>query len=103
MSLYYVQKLLYQLNRDSAIRRRFSEDRQGLLGEYLLTDEERRAFEEGDIGLLYVMGVNGQLRMHYSALLGQTWDEYIAAMKEGVRKHGAVREGLYTLLEDRTR
>ena len=25
---------------------------------------------EGDIGLLYVMGVNGQILMHFSARLG---------------------------------
>ena len=103
MSLYYVQKLLYQLNRDPAVRRRFSDDRAELLDEYELTDEERRAIEDGDIGLLYVMGVNGQILMHYSALIGQSWDEYIAAIKEGVKKHGPVREGLYTLLEDRVR
>jgi hypothetical protein len=101
MSLYYVQKLLFQLNRDAHVRRRFAEDRDALLGEYQLTDEERAAIVDGDIGLLYVLGVNGQLLMHYSALIGQEWDEYIAAMKEGVRKHGPVREGLYTLREDR--
>ena len=32
------------------------------------------------------MGVNGQILMHYSALIGQKWDEYIAAMKQGVRE-----------------
>jgi len=101
MSLYYVQKLLYQLNRDPHIRERFAADRDDLLGEYELTVEERRAIADGDIGLLYVMGVNGQLLMHYSALLGQEWDEYIAAMRKGVRVHGPVRGGLYTLLEDR--
>lgn len=103
MSLYYVQKLLYQLNRDPAVRRRFAEERSQLLEEYRLTDEERRAIVDGDIGLLYVLGVNGQLLMHYAALLGQSWDEYIEAMKDGVRRHGPVREGLYTLLEDRGR
>jgi hypothetical protein len=101
MSLYYVQKLLYQLNRDAAVRRRFEADRESLLGEYEFTDEERKAIVDGDIGLLYVMGVNGQLLMHYSALLGQEWDEYIDAMREGVKTHGPVRGGLYTLLEDR--
>src|SRR5690606_15327221 len=101
MSLYYVQKLLYQLNRDPHVRSRFETDMPGLLAEYRLTDEERRAIMEGDIGLLYVMGVNGQILMHYSALLGQSWDEYIAAMKEGVRKHGPVRQGLYSLLAHR--
>ena len=101
MSLYYVQKLLYQLNRDPAVRRRFADSREEVLAEYPLTDEERGAILDGDIGLLYVMGVNGQILMHYSALIGQKWDEYISSMKEGVRKHGPVRAGLYSLLQDR--
>ena len=101
MSLYYVQKLLYQLNRDPAVRARFGTDRDGLLGEYTLTDEERQAIADGDIGLLYVMGVNGQILMHYAALLGQPWDVYIEAMREGVRRHGPVRAGLYSMLRDR--
>lgn len=101
MSLYYVQKLLYHLNRDPRVRARFEQDRDAVLGEYDLTDEERTAIVEGDIGRLYHFGVNGQILMHYSALIGQSWDEYIAAMKEGVRVHGPVREGLYTMLEDR--
>jgi hypothetical protein len=101
MSLYYVQKLLYQLNRDPAVRKRFEADRDALLDEYELTPEEHGALAEGDVGLLYVMGVNGQILMHYAALLGQPWDTYINAMREGVRKHGPVRAGLYSMLEDR--
>jgi len=103
MSLYYVQKLLYQLNRDPSVRKRFDDDRNRLLDDYELTAEEREAIEGGDIGLLYVMGVNGQILMHYAALLGQPWDVYIAAMRDGVRKHGPVRGGLYTMLKDRQR
>lgn len=103
MSLYHVQKLLYQLNRDPHVRRRFERDLPSLLEEYRLTDEERRAVVDGDIGLLYVMGVNGQILMHYAALLGLEWDEYIEAMKQGVERHGPVRAGLYTMLEDRER
>ena len=102
MSLYYVQKLLYQLNRDEAVRTRFESDRDALMREYRLTDEERRAIADGDIGLLYVMGVNGQILMHYAALIGQEWDEYIEAMRQGVRTHGPVRAGLYSLLRDRS-
>jgi hypothetical protein len=101
MSLYYVQKLLYQLNRDPHVRERFAKDRDHLLAEYDLTSEEHAAIVEGDIGLLYVMGVNGQILMHYAALIGQEWDEYIAAMRAGVEKHGPVREGLYSMLKDR--
>ena len=101
MSLYYVQKLLYQLNRDPSVRKRFDNDRTTLLDDYELTTEERIAIETGDVGLLYVMGVNGQILMHYAALLGQPWDVYIAAMREGVSKHGPVRAGLYSMLKDR--
>ena len=101
MSLYYVQKLLYQLNRDPLVRKRFDTDKAALLDEYELSSEERAALENGDVGLLYVMGVNGQILMHYAALLGQPWDVYIAALRDGVRKHGPVRAGLYSMLKDR--
>ena len=99
MSLYCIQKLLYQLNRDPYTRQRYHDNFESLLEEYELTKEELGAIREGDIGLLYVMGVNGQILMHYSALIGQEWDEYIHAMKEGVKSHGPVRAGIYTLLE----
>lgn len=95
MSLYQVQKLIYQLNRDPEERRRFSTDSQGLLAGYELTAEELTAINKPDIGLLYVMGVNGQLLMHYAALRGFEWDAYIAAMRAGVELHGPVRTGLY--------
>ena len=96
MSLYYVQKLLYNLNRDAQVRRRFDDDFEGLLADYDLTDEEREALIEGNIGLLYVMGVNGQILMHYAALRQYAWDEYVAAMREGLARYGEVRHGLYT-------
>ena len=102
MSLYAVQKLIYQLNREPAIRRRYDEDFEALLAEYELSDEELKAFRESDIGLLYVMGVNGQLLMHYAALRGFEWNAYIEAMREGERKYGPVRSGLYTRAEGRS-
>lgn len=101
MSLYSVQKLLYELNRDPRVRERFEREQDALLDDYRLSDEERRAIVDGDIGLLYVMGVNGQILMHYAAMIGQAWDEYLEAMRAGVRRHGPVRAGLYSLLRDR--
>ena len=100
MSLYYVQKLLYELNRDPLIRERFREDADKLLGQYELTKEEREAIKQPDIGLLYVIGVNGQLLMHYAAMCNFEWDAYIEAMREGVRKHGPVRAGIYAMVEE---
>ncbi len=99
VSLYYVQKLIYQLNRDMRVRERFGTDREALLKEYELTQEELEAIRMPDIGKLFVLGVNGQLLMHYAALHRYPWANYIQAMRDGVTKYGKVREGLYTMLE----
>ena len=97
MSLYATQKLLYHLNRDAAVQTRFRSDLAGLLGDYALDDEERAAIFDGDIGKLYVLGANGQLLMHFAALLGMPWADYIEAMRQGVRDHGPVRAGIYAM------
>jgi hypothetical protein len=97
MSLYQVQKFLYVLNRDPDVQKQCREDPGPLLDAYDLTDEERRALMEGDIGLLYVLGVNGQILMHYAAFLGIEWFNYLDMMREGVRRHGPVRAGVYAM------
>ncbi len=97
MSLYQVQKFLYHLNREPAVQRRFRDDLACLLGDYALTDEERQAILEGDIGRLYVLGANGQLLMHYAAVLGMPWADYLQSMRDGVRRHGPVRAGIYAM------
>jgi hypothetical protein len=102
MSLYYLQKLLYQLNREPQVRRRYDTDLAGLLSEYKLNEEELRAINTGDIGLLYVLGVNGQLLMHFAAQIGYEWNEYLEAMREGERTHGPVRAGLYKRAEQQS-
>ena len=93
MSLYQVQKLLYELNRDSDLQKEYASDEEQVLARFRLTEEERYALTKPDIGLLYVLGVNGQILMHYAALKGYAWPEYIQAMRDGLEKHGAVREG----------
>ncbi len=97
MSLYGTQKFLYHLNRDAKVQERYKADRDALLAEYELTDEERDAIDRGDIGLIYVLGANGQLLMHFAAYLGMPWPDYIQAMRDGVAKHGPVRAGVYTM------
>ena len=73
MSLYALQKFVFHLNRDRDLQARFNADRAGALSAYDLTDEERNAVIGGDVGLLYVLGVNGQLLMHFAALEGMPW------------------------------
>jgi len=95
VSLYQLQKLLYQLNRDPHTRTRFEADRGALLSDYELSDEEEAAIRSDDVGLLYVLGVNGQILMHYAAMCGYEWQEYLQAMRDGLERHGPVRRGLY--------
>jgi hypothetical protein len=100
MSLYSLQKLLYQLNRDPEARARFKADSAAYAQPFELTPEEMQAVLDSDIGLLYVLGVNGQILMHYAAMRGLEWSAYIEAMREGVRRHGPVRAGIYAMVED---
>lgn len=100
MSLYGMQKFLYAMNREASLQQRYREggaSRDALLAEYELNDEERGAIRDGDIGKLYVLGCNGQLLMHFAPLLGIPWAEYLEAMREGVRKYGPVRAGIYAM------
>lgn len=95
MSLYALQKLLYELNRDSAVQAAFAADRETVIARYRLSDEEAEAMRCDDIGKLYILGVNGQILMHFAAWRGLAWDEYIQAMKDALAQHGQVRGGIY--------
>ncbi|MFQ5556532.1 MAG: aromatic ring-opening dioxygenase subunit LigA [Acidimicrobiales bacterium] len=97
MSLYQVQKLLYELNRDPRVQQAYSADRHAVLADYDLDDEEARAVSEPDIGLLYHLGVNGQILMHFAAFHGIEWADYLELMREGVDTYGPVRAGVYAI------
>jgi len=99
MSLYKLQKLIYELNRDPRVQDAFAADPEALLSEYRLSDEEAEAIRADDIGKLYILGVNGQILMHFAAWRGFAWDEYIQAMKDALAEHGQVRAGIYAAVE----
>ena len=99
MSLYALQKLLYELNRDRAVQDSYLADREAVLGRYRLSEEEADALRGDDIGKLYILGVNGQILMHFAAWRGLGWDDYIQAMKDGLAQHGQVRGGLYAAVD----
>jgi len=92
-----MQKFLFDVNRDHELQEGFRANAPAVLDRYSLSDEERRAIETGDIGLIYVLGANGQLLMHFAALLRMPWADYIAAMRAGVSRHGPVRAGVYAM------
>jgi Aromatic-ring-opening dioxygenase LigAB, LigA subunit len=97
MSLYQLQKFLYDLNREPRVQQEYRSVPGEVLARYELTDEERAALEAGDIGLIYVLGANGQLLMHFAALRGMPWTEYLQAMRDGVTRYGPVRAGIYAM------
>ena len=99
MSLYTLQKLFYELNRDPGVQEAFTADREALLARYKLSEEEADAVRSDDIGKLYILGVNGQILMHFAAWRGFAWDEYIQAMKDALAKHGQVRGGIYAAVD----
>jgi hypothetical protein len=107
VSLYYVQKYLYQLNRDPAVQDAYRSDPVAAVTSFVrdgqvatLTDEEIVALTAPDIGLLYHLGVNGQILMHFAAFHGIEWTDYLQRMRQGLRDHGPVREGVYALTTD---
>jgi Aromatic-ring-opening dioxygenase LigAB, LigA subunit len=102
MSLYAVQKFLFQLNRSEALQQAYLADRRGELAQlelagYDLTDEETRALVEPDIGLLFHLGVNGQILMHFAAFHQIEWSDYLQRMRDGITTYGPVREGVYAM------
>ena len=97
MSLYYVQKFLYELNRDVAKQQAYLADRSASLAGFDLTDEEHEALTTPDIGLLFHLGVNGQILMHFGALHHIAWADYLQLMRDGIEEHGPVREGVYAV------
>ncbi|MGE0141479.1 MAG: aromatic ring-opening dioxygenase subunit LigA [Ilumatobacteraceae bacterium] len=97
MSLYQTQKFLYQLNRDPRLQESYRADRLAAMEQFDLSDDERRALAEPDIGLLFHLGVNGQILMHFAALHGIEWSNYLQLMRDGIDQHGPVREGVYAM------
>jgi hypothetical protein len=97
MSLYQLSKLLFQLNRDEEFKARFKSDATGAIAAWPLDEQERQAVLQPDIGLLYVLGVNGQILMHFAAFCGVEWSDYLQRMRDGVKVHGPVRAGIYAL------
>lgn len=97
MSLYTLSKALYTLNRDASAKAEFKSDPAAFVNRFALDDEERAAMLEHDVGKLYVLGVNGQILMHFAALCGIGWSDYLQRMRDGVKRYGPVRAGLYAM------
>jgi len=95
MSLYYIQKFLFEINRSPELQAECLSDPKECLSAYELTEEEVAALSRPDIGMLYHLGVNGQILMHFAAFHKIEWSRYLELMREGLAKHGPIRAGVY--------
>ena len=85
VSLYQVQKLLFHVNRDRELRARFLGERELMVREYDLTEDERRAVLDTDFHALYRMGVHSLLLGPLAAALGVSFPDYLALIREAQR------------------
>lgn len=83
MSLYEVQKLVQNVNRNPEARQQFLEKRESLVSDYELTAEERAAIIEFNIFDLYDMGVHPLLLRPFTIIHGVSEPDYLQAIRGG--------------------
>lgn len=80
MALYSVQKLFYQLNKDSRAGERFRAEKGIMLQEYKLSPAEIKAIIAVDLPTLYRMGVHPLLLRAFATFNGVSLPEYLKAL-----------------------
>ena len=79
MSIYAVHKIAQLLRKDPAFRDRMQQDPRAAIAEFPLTDEERRAVLNGDVGRLAALGAHGYLLGAFAQqqVVGVTMANYV--------------------------
>jgi Aromatic-ring-opening dioxygenase LigAB, LigA subunit len=80
MSLYQLQKLIYNVNRDPAARERYRSDPATFVIGYDLTDEERAAVLKLNIRRLYTLGVHSLLLRPFTLLHRVSNEDYAKSL-----------------------
>lgn len=70
MSVYQVNRLIYSMKMDGALAERFRADRAALLGEWDLSDDERKAMDQLDFEWLRRAGVVPNLLLRLTSIAG---------------------------------
>jgi hypothetical protein len=82
MSLYQVQKLLFNLHNDLELKEKYKKDPAEVLNKYDLAESERAALLQPDVGTLYRMGTHTYLLWSYGGLMGVTRDVYFKQIRD---------------------
>jgi len=81
MSVYALNKILREVNRNPQARERFMQDAAALAAEFDLTDEERAAIVARDIGKLYKLGAHGLILRPFTILHQMSEPDYLRAIR----------------------
>lgn len=81
MSVYALNKILREVNRNPQARERFMKDAAALAAEFDLTDEEREAIVARDIGKLYKLGAHGLILRPFTILHQMSEPDYLRAIR----------------------
>jgi hypothetical protein len=81
MSLYALQKLIRDVNRKPACREAYFKSAATFADGYDLTEDERSALIDMDIGALYAMGVHGLLLRPFTLLRQMPEPQYLEAIR----------------------
>jgi len=80
MSLYQLQKLMFEVNRNPERRQAYRADHSAFVHGYDLTAEEREAITNLDIGKLYQFGVHSLLLRPFTLLHRISNEDYAKAL-----------------------
>ncbi len=83
MSQYQIQKLCRAVNNDPAARKRFQTEQDAFIGDFDLSDEERKALTAMDIDALYDLGVHPLLLRPFTIIAGVSQEDYLTALNPG--------------------
>ena len=81
MSAYTLNKMIRDVNRDTARREQFFADAAAFASGYALTEEEARAVVTRDVATLYKLGVHGLILRPFTLLHKMPEPEYLAAIR----------------------
>ncbi len=82
MSLYQLQKLIYEVNRNPERRDTYRADPVGFFARYQLTPEEQEAIVALDVRKLYRLGVHPLLLRPFTLLHRVSNEDYAKALAE---------------------
>ena len=81
MSVYALNKILREVNRNPQARERFMQDAAALAAEFDLTDEERAGDIARDVGKLYKLGAHGLILRPFTLIHQMSEPDYLRAIR----------------------